>query len=86
MWEDSTNGNIDFDERILNNGDYGTDAGTSRQYIYTDAKINLWRDRDLHLKYLTLSLEKYNAHPLPESQWTWNKFDLSHLDKAYQQT
>ena len=74
LWEDWANGSIDFDHDIMNHGKYGIDMGTSRQFIYTEAQINIWRDRDMHLKYLTSYLEYYNDNPLPENQWTWNKF------------
>ncbi|MCL2654625.1 MAG: hypothetical protein FWD65_02875 [Coriobacteriia bacterium] len=75
LWEEWANGSIDFDHDIMNHGKYGIDMGTSRQFIYTDAKMNIWRDRDMHLKYLTSYLEYYCDNPLPENQWTWNKFN-----------
>lgn len=75
-WESWADSSIDYDEKVMNDGTYGIDVGTSRQYIYTVAKINLWRDRDLHIKYLTSLIEAYNAKPFPKSQWTWDKFNF----------
>jgi len=81
-WETWANDSIGFDHDIMNHGKYGIDMGTSRQFIYTEAKISIWRERDMHLKYLTSYLEYYCDNPLPENQWTWNKFDYPQKNAA----
>jgi len=74
-WKNWITGSTNFDQSILDNNQYGTNMGTQREFVYTEAIINQYRERDYHLKYLTAMLEVWNAHPKPESQWTWNKFD-----------
>lgn len=74
-WTQGLDRGAEFDRALMQEADIGLGTQYAASSLIT--AINAYRDRVLHIKYMTMLLETYVEEPIPEAEQLWNTWEIT---------
>lgn len=72
VWKEANEETMQFDINAL-----GNSLGREFQFSYLHRTLEAYRERAIHIKYLTFIIETIQEDPIPAENQTWNQFSVS---------